>query len=351
MKAVFSPAVGMLNRMRYPAKFTLLGLIAFLVVGFLLVQLALSLRTDITFTQKELTAMDSVPGVLKVIELMQQHRGLSSGVLNGNEELRPRLQKKTEEVVAAVAAAESVLSADAAPSASKRWVEVKAGWEAIHSGGLQMPPRENLQAHTAMIRKMVLTLHDLGDDGNLALDPSPDTYYLIDNMLRRVPDVSERLGRLRALGTGVLAAKNVDEQRRFDISSQLGELNMAVTDLNENFERGGSSQPPHQGDAGYARQGIQRGHLECDRSASEPSAEGRLRNGCAGLLRHGHQEHRHGVYQDLPGTDSRGARFACRSPGRIREGVHAGGSAVQCVTADPAVSVDGFLPVRDAVGE
>jgi methyl-accepting chemotaxis protein len=243
MNAIFSPAVSMLNRMRYPAKFTLLGLIAFLVVGFLLAQLTVSLRADIVFTEKELNSMDGVPRVLKLIELVQQHRGLSSGVLNGNEELRPRLQKKTEEVVAAFAAAESVLAADVAPSASKRWTEVKTGWEAIRGGGLQMPPRENLQAHTAMIRKIVLTLHDLGDDGNLALDPSPDTYYLLDNMLRRVPDVSERLGRLRALGTGALAAKNVDEQRRFDISSQLGELNMAVTDLNENFDRSGIANP------------------------------------------------------------------------------------------------------------
>lgn len=243
MKVFFSPAVSMLNRMRYPAKFTLLGLIAFVVVGFLLVQLTISLRSDIVFTEKEVSAMDGVPRVLKVIELMQQHRGLSSGVLNGNEELRPRLQKKTEEVVAAVAAAESALAADVAPTASKRWVEVKAGWEAIRGSGLQMPPRENLQAHTAAIRKIVLTLHDLGDDANLALDPSPDTYYLIDNMLRRVPDVSERLGRLRALGTGALAAKSVDEQRRFDISSQLGELNMAVTDLNENFERAAVANP------------------------------------------------------------------------------------------------------------
>ncbi len=37
MSAFFSPAVAILNRMRYPAKFTLLGVIALFVVGFLLV--------------------------------------------------------------------------------------------------------------------------------------------------------------------------------------------------------------------------------------------------------------------------------------------------------------------------
>ena len=237
MKALFSPAVAMLNRMRYPAKFTLLGVIALLVVGFLLTQLTLSLRSSIAFTESELDSIQRVPRLLKVLELTQQHRGLSSGVLNGNEELRPRLQKKTDELVQAMKAVDEVLLADVAPSASRRWTEVRSGWETLHGKGLQMPPRDNLVAHTGLIRKIVLALHDLGDDGNLTLDPSADTYYLIDNTLRRVPDVSERLGRLRAMGTGALAAKAVDDQRRFDLSSQLGELNMAVLDLNENFER------------------------------------------------------------------------------------------------------------------
>jgi methyl-accepting chemotaxis protein len=243
MSAFFSPAVAILNRMRYPAKFALLGVIALFVVGFLLAQLALSLRASIDFTEHELDSIRRVPKVLKVVELTQQHRGLSSGVLNGNEELRPRLQKKTEELVVAMKAADEAIVADAAPTAHRRWSEVRSGWEALRSGGLQMAPRDNLQAHTRLIRTVVLALHDLGDDGNLTLDPSADTYYLIDNTLRRVPDVSERLGRLRAMGTGVLAAKALDDQRRFDISTQLGELNMAVLDLNENFERAAGANP------------------------------------------------------------------------------------------------------------
>lgn len=243
MKALFAPAVAMLNRMRYPAKFSLLGLISLLVIGFLLVQLTLSLREGIVFAEKELDSIQRVPTLLKVIELTQQHRGLSSGVLNGNEELRPRLQKKTEELVVAMKVVDETLSAASVVSARKRWSEVSSGWETLRAGGLQMKPHDNLVAHTALIRKAILALHDLGDDGNLTLDPSADSYYLIDNTLRRVPDVSERLGRLRAMGTGALAAKSVDDQRRFDISSQLGELSMAVTDLNENFDRAAIANP------------------------------------------------------------------------------------------------------------
>ncbi|MDD3328982.1 MAG: methyl-accepting chemotaxis protein [Zoogloea sp.] len=247
MNALFAPAVALLNRMRYPKKFALLGVIALLVIGSLLVQLAMTLREDIDFAEKEVDALGITPRLLQVIQTSQQHRGLSSGLLNGNEEMRPLLQKKTGEVAAAIKSVGDGFVGGAVPSGLRRWQEVQKDWAALESGGLQLKPRENLLAHTAMIRKAVLTLHDLGDDGNLTLDPSADTYYLIDNVIRRVPDVSERLGRLRAMGTGALAAKSLDDQRRFDISTQLGELNMTLADFNENLDRAATANPALRG--------------------------------------------------------------------------------------------------------
>lgn len=243
MNALFAPAIALLNRLRYPRKFALLGVIASLVIGALLVQLALTLRSNIDFAQRELNALEAVPRVLKVIQLAQQHRGLSAGVLNGDEAMRAQLKKSTADVSLSIKAVDEALKVDTSKSAAQRWSEVRSDWASIENGGEQMAARDNLLAHTALIRKAVLALHDLGDDDNLTLDPSADSYYLIDNIVRRIPDVAERLGRLRAMGTGALAAKAVDEQRRFDISSELGELNMAITDFNENLTRSIAANP------------------------------------------------------------------------------------------------------------
>jgi methyl-accepting chemotaxis protein len=129
MKALFAPAILLLNRLRFPVKFALLGLIALLVVGALLFQLAMSLRESIVYAE-ELEASERLPRVLKVIQLLQQHRGLSSGVLSGNEAMRPLLQKKTEEVVEAMKQGEAGLSGGVAQSASQRWKQVAQDWEA-----------------------------------------------------------------------------------------------------------------------------------------------------------------------------------------------------------------------------
>lgn len=135
MNALFSPAVALLNRMRYPKKFALLGVIALLVIGSLLVQLAMTLREDIDFAEKEVDALGIAPRLLQVIQTSQQHRGLSSGLLNGNEEMRPLLQKKTGEVAAAIKSVGDGFVGGAVPSALRRWQEVQKDWAALESGG------------------------------------------------------------------------------------------------------------------------------------------------------------------------------------------------------------------------
>jgi len=243
MKALFAPAILLLNRLRFPVKFALLGLIALLVVGALLFQLAMSLRESIVYAEKELEASERLPRVLKVIQLLQEHRGLSSGVLSGNEAMRPLLQKKTEEVVEAMKQGEAGLSGGVAQSASQRWKQVAQDWEALRSGGLQLAQRESVVAHTRLIAKAMEALHDLGDDGGLSLDPSADSFYLIGGVLHSLPDVGERLGRLRALGTGVLSSKALGDQQRYDISVQLGELQLALHAVNENLHRAAVANP------------------------------------------------------------------------------------------------------------
>ena len=138
---------------------------------------------------------------------------------------------------------EAGLSGGVAQSASQRWKQVAQDWEALRTGGLQLTQRESVVAHTRLVAKAMEALHDLGDDGGLSLDPSADSFYLIGGVLHSLPDVGERLGRLRALGTGVLSSKALGDQQRYDISVQLGELQLALHAVNENLHRAAVANP------------------------------------------------------------------------------------------------------------
>ena len=102
MQTLFAPAVGLMNRLRYRSKFLLLGMALSVVLGVLLYSVYSLLSRDIYTARNELNGLQMVKPLNRMAQFMQQHRGLSSGVLNGNEELRPRLQQKTDELVQAM---------------------------------------------------------------------------------------------------------------------------------------------------------------------------------------------------------------------------------------------------------
>ncbi|MDY0012303.1 MAG: HAMP domain-containing methyl-accepting chemotaxis protein [Rhodocyclaceae bacterium] len=244
MKTLFKPGMHLMRRLRYPAKFGVAGAIMLVMVAFLFVSLVGALYGEIRMARGELAGLPVAEKVLQVVRLTQQHRGLSSAVLNGGENLKPKLQGLTTDLEAGMAMARDTLAANGQLSAANgRWEKVLSDWGTLRTKGLEMPARDNIVAHTRLVGLQLLALHDIGDDAGLSRDPQTDTAYLLDNALRRIPTVTERLGRLRALGAGALAAQALDEQRREDITLQLGELQSALDDLRENLDRSAQANP------------------------------------------------------------------------------------------------------------
>ncbi len=105
MKTLFAPAVALMNRLRYRSKFLLLGTALTVVLGVLLFSVYSLLSRDIQTAQNELNGLQMVKPLNRMVQYMQQHRGLSSGVLNGNEAMKDKRAAKEKEVVEAVVAA------------------------------------------------------------------------------------------------------------------------------------------------------------------------------------------------------------------------------------------------------
>ena len=98
MHAFFSPAVALMNRLRYAAKFMVLGGLMLSVIAFLLVTLFLTRVQSMVSTQHELDGLRWLERVNRAVEVAQQHRGLSSGVLSGNASMQASRAAKEKEV-------------------------------------------------------------------------------------------------------------------------------------------------------------------------------------------------------------------------------------------------------------
>ena len=126
MQTLFAPAVALMNRLRYRSKFLLLGTALTVVLGVLLFSVYSLLSRDIQTAQNELNGLQMIKPLNRMAQYMQQHRGLSSGVLNGNEAMKDKRAAKEKEVVEAVVAADASLSP--ALRENQIWKSVRQDW-------------------------------------------------------------------------------------------------------------------------------------------------------------------------------------------------------------------------------
>jgi methyl-accepting chemotaxis protein len=222
MNVLFTPAIALMNRLRYPKKFALLGAVALVAILMLQVTLYLELSKVIEPSRQELVGLSIIKPLNGLVSGMQQHRGLSSGVLSGNEGLKDRRAGKEKEVAGLIVGVEAKLPASVRDS--QQWRAVRSDWDDIQKNVLSWTAPESFTRHTRMIDQALTAMIAVADSAALTLDPDIDSYYLMDTVVVKMPSVLERLGQLRARGTGLLAKKEITDQQKTDLSTLIGEL-------------------------------------------------------------------------------------------------------------------------------
>ncbi len=225
MRAILFPAIALLNHLTFVKKFSLVAIISVIAVVVPLGVLYANLSSSIASSQHEVDGAELIKPINKLVQLLQQHRGLSSAVLSGATEMSSKRAAKQREVADALTAAQQGL-----PDSMKQrseWESIQSDWKQIADNGLTLSAQDNITAHTKLIENVLTFMLAVADETELTFDPDIDSYYLMEVAVVRQPVVLERLGRLRALGTPVLASKSIDESRKIAISIQLSELKNA----------------------------------------------------------------------------------------------------------------------------
>jgi methyl-accepting chemotaxis protein len=236
MKTLFAPAIALLNRVAYPRKFAIMGALALVASAVLVVNLYQSLHRVIDSSQRELAAVAMIKPIARLVQHLQVHRGLSSGVLNGNEAMQEARAARGKQVSEAVQAVAAGLAPELAASAA--WQGVLAAWQELEADGLDLIQRENFFAHNRLIDELLVFQKTVADAYALTNDPDIDTAYLIDTAVDKSPRAIESMGQLRALGTGVLTRKQpLVQSQQVEFTVLLAGLNASVDSLRHNLEK------------------------------------------------------------------------------------------------------------------
>ncbi|HEX8964175.1 MAG TPA: methyl-accepting chemotaxis protein, partial [Rhodocyclaceae bacterium] len=244
MQAAFAPAIALMSRLKYPGKFAVTGVLAFISIAVLLASLGNSLFTRIAATRHELAATSLIRPLQQQIQLTQQHRGLAAGVLSGNAAMKPKLDAKQAEVTQAVAAVGAAASRNAALlGGDAEWQAIASDWDTLRAGLARMTPPQSFAAHTRLIERALRYQSSIADAGSLNGDPDVETFYLIDTLVTRLPEMLERMGQMRAQGTAALTRHELTDANRVELAVQVAILKRTLGTLRVNLDKVGRQNP------------------------------------------------------------------------------------------------------------
>ena len=212
MKLLFRPAEALMNRFNYPVKFGLLGLLVFVAFASLMLTVVGQLQRTIERSAEELHATALARPVFRLVELTQQHRGLSAMLLGGNPAVTAKRAERESDVEAALAELSGALPA--ARQQLPSWQAIRQGWGEIRRDGLGWTQARNMRAHTELIQSMLRFNTELADAYGLTFDPEAESYYLMAAALDEVPYLIERIGRLRGGASAALAHGSMGDEQR-----------------------------------------------------------------------------------------------------------------------------------------
>ena len=245
IQAFFSPAVALMSRLDITRKFLLLGLISLVAITVVTYSLFVSLEQTINTLQRELKGIEIIKPFAPALQALQQHRGLSAGLLGGGEAMRDRRANKRKEVSEAFAAMEGKLAPGLVSSESFR--RIRADWDHLCKEGLNWGVDENFVAHNRLIDRVRAFEGEIADDYGLTLDDELGTFYLIDTIVNKLPHAIEHLGRLRAYGTAILTRKQATAQQMAEMNNLVAELGEVTGLLDTSFDKTARYNPALQG--------------------------------------------------------------------------------------------------------
>jgi len=227
-----------LHRLSLCQKFIILGIVALLTTALPTGMYFKQTLAEINTARLEAQGTAPVIALQRVVQLTQQHRGITEGMLGGNELLAAR----RPETLVALGKAMEALDASLETSVASRqitsqWAERKQRWAALEHAvaSRQLKPAESFAQHTQLIVELLALNADVLDEFGLSLDPQSDSYALVMGAFVNTPGLAEKLGQMRARGAGYLVTGTLSPEGRAVLTAEQGRAEEILGEMMRNL--------------------------------------------------------------------------------------------------------------------
>jgi signal transduction histidine kinase/CheY-like chemotaxis protein len=236
MNSLFTPAIAVMNRLKYPQKFLLIGFLLALPLALVLNQFLLQANKDIDFALREQIGLEYIRPVVKLLQDVEQHRGLTSAFLGGDTTFKDKVTNKQNDIAADMQAVDDVnQKRDVVLKTDKRWTDIKKEWESLKGAVFSLTMQDNADRHGKLTASILALITHTGNVSNLIFDPHIDSYYLMDTSITKLPQISEYLDQMRAYGAAAAAAKNIEATDKTRLTVLAGLVKSTVDSLAMSF--------------------------------------------------------------------------------------------------------------------
>ncbi|OYU29430.1 MAG: hypothetical protein CFE41_00540 [Burkholderiales bacterium PBB2] len=198
----------LLRRLLLWQRFALMGLLALVACG---IPSSLVLRdriNQVQSTQNEDLGLDPIKQTMKLLQHLQNHRGLSGRMLGGEEAAQAARQAAEQELDQALAELPKHLPDDPAYKATQaKLVQLQAQWQELRGKvrARSLDSAASFNAHTKVVDQLMLLIEAIADASGLSLDPVEESYYLIIALSDYLPRLTESVAQGRGKGAALLA--------------------------------------------------------------------------------------------------------------------------------------------------
>ena len=215
VKKFFNPVKALVRRWSFKRRFFVIGSL-FLLPAFLTIyQLDTTLRSKIALTRQELKGSECLKSLLTLTQHIQQHRGISSNFLSGNEPARTEMMQKQREIADDIKAVDTLITKYGSEfKVQGEWDAIKQEWQALQSQVSQLSLKESNQRHKELVTKLLALLDSIVADSKLAFDPELDSASIVEALAKVYPTTREYVGRGRSTGMAAIADGQLTDAER-----------------------------------------------------------------------------------------------------------------------------------------
>ncbi len=220
-------------------KLLLLCLVGLVLAAAPSIVLVKDLVSSMQVIRQERDAMPSVHAMLKMVRYTQEHRGMSTAVLNGNETMRGGREQRQTLIEQALTDTRSLLQAQSHTRVMSELDSIQQEWRTLAKdvSSASVSASDSVTRHNNLINRMLFLLDDEAEVSGLSLDADAESYYLILTVMRDLPRVTDKMGQARARGTALVHKRSTDALEVNALQNAFGAVRVHAIDARRNLEK------------------------------------------------------------------------------------------------------------------